>query len=41
MLVLAFPLTGVVIAGPKEDVTAATQEWADAFNRRDPERAEF
>jgi hypothetical protein len=38
MLVLAFPLIGVATAGPKEDVTVATQEWADAFNSRDPER---
>lgn len=38
ILVLAFPLIGVATAGPKEDVTAATQEWADAFNSRDPER---
>jgi hypothetical protein len=38
MLALAFPLIGVATAGPKEDVTVATQEWADAFNSRDPER---
>ena len=38
MFVLALSLTGVATAGPKEDVTAATQAWADAFNSRDPER---
>jgi uncharacterized protein (TIGR02246 family) len=38
MFVLALMLTGVATAGPKEDVTAATQAWADAFNSRDPER---
>jgi uncharacterized protein (TIGR02246 family) len=27
-----------VPAGPQEDVAAATQAWADAFNSRDPER---
>ena len=25
-------------AGPREEVAAATQAWADAFNSRDPER---
>jgi hypothetical protein len=38
MFVLALAPTGVSTAGPKEDVTAATQAWADAFNGRDPER---
>jgi len=27
-----------VLAGPKEDVAAATKAWADAFNSRDPEK---
>ena len=38
MFVLALAPTGVSTAGPKEDVTAATQAWAEAFNSRDPER---
>ena len=38
MLVLALSLTGVATAGPKEDVSAATQAWADAANSKDLER---
>jgi len=29
---------GLATAGPKEDVSAATQSWAEAFNGRNPER---
>jgi len=36
--VLALSLTGVATAGPKEDVSAATQAWADAVNSKDVER---
>jgi uncharacterized protein (TIGR02246 family) len=36
LLVLGAP--ALAPAGPKEDVAAATQAWADAFNSRDPER---
>src|SRR5947199_10345222 len=36
--VLALSLTGVATAGPKEDVSAATQAWADAVNGKDVER---
>lgn len=32
-------IPGFSAAGPKEDVAAATQAWADAFNSRDPQRA--
>src|SRR5438876_7293038 len=35
---LALSLTGVATAGPKEDVAAATQTWADAVNNKDVER---
>ena len=28
----------LALAGPKEDVAAATQAWAEAFNSRDPAR---
>src|SRR3989442_6268800 len=38
MLVLALSLPGVATAGPKEDVSAATQAWADAVNSKDVER---
>ena len=36
LLVLACPFP--VPAGPKEDVSAATQAWIDAMNSRDTER---
>lgn len=35
---LAFLLSGAVSAGPKEDVAAATQAWADAYNSHDIEQ---
>src|SRR5262245_49205844 len=31
-------LPAISSAGPKEDVAATIQAWADAFNSRDPER---
>ena len=37
-LSLLFGIAGLSSAGPKEDVAAATQAWAEAFNSRDPER---
>jgi uncharacterized protein (TIGR02246 family) len=36
LVVLGVP--ALAPAGPKEDVTAATQAWAEAFNSRDPAR---
>ena len=41
LLVTALVLLGELasaLAGPKEDVAAATKAWADAFNSRDPEK---
>src|SRR5262245_21761435 len=41
LLVTALVLLGtpaLVPAGPKDDVAAATQAWAEAFNSRDPAR---
>jgi uncharacterized protein (TIGR02246 family) len=35
---LVFASPSPVPAGPKEDVAAATQAWADAVNGHDPER---
>ena len=37
-LLLTLGVPGIVAAGPKEDVSAATQAWAEAFNSRNPER---
>jgi uncharacterized protein (TIGR02246 family) len=37
-LLLTSGMPGVVTAGPKEDVAAATQAWADAFTGHDLER---
>jgi uncharacterized protein (TIGR02246 family) len=38
MLVLSLGSSSLVLAGPKEDVAAATQGWIDAMNSHDPER---
>src|SRR5262245_27077654 len=41
LLVTSLVLLGVpafALAGPKDDVAAATKAWADAFNSRDPEK---
>jgi len=35
---LVFACPSPASAGPKEDVAAATQAWADAVNSHDPER---
>src|SRR6185369_5526486 len=37
-LSLLLGIPGFSSAGPKEDITAAIQAWAEAFNSRDPER---
>jgi uncharacterized protein (TIGR02246 family) len=36
LVILAWPYA--TLAGPKEDVAAATQAWVDAMNSHDPER---
>lgn len=37
-LLLLLGVPALAPAGPKEDVAAATQAWADAFNSRNPDR---
>jgi len=38
-LVLTLSAPGVAMAGPKEDVAAATRAWAAAYDSRDPKQA--
>jgi uncharacterized protein (TIGR02246 family) len=37
-VLLMFGVPALALAGPKEEVAAATKAWAEAFNSRDPEK---